>query len=74
MSAPRDDTRWFSVIRDIPEISAVAGNVVMVDNDTSEVWLCAKKTPDTMTKHESSLMAIGGELSPRQPTNLKLMD
>ena len=53
---------WFRVDRDIPEISATNGDLVMVDGE--EVWVCTKHGPDLLWTHRASLVS----LTERQPS------
>ena len=49
---------WFDVDRDIPEIGASVGDLVMVDEDVVEVWVCKRHGPDVFTllpEHRDSL-------------------
>ena len=59
MTAPENDPFWFQVEKDIPELGAAAGDLVMVDVDPAEVWVCRQHGSTLSREHKPSLHACG---------------
>lgn len=83
MTAPEKGRIWYRVDRDIPEILAVAGDLVMVDKEADEVWLCTLCGPDFLAEHRGSLSATDMKYTEagqddysvnERPNHLALMD